>query len=78
MRYDRYDPDTDVTDVQSGQQVPSNQTFSTAAFAGALRFTNGRLIVEYDVNRNHQGRASDGTPTNLEDNALIVRAEVRF
>jgi hypothetical protein len=35
-------------------------------------------MVEYDVNRNHLGRGADGTPTNLKDNALILRTEVRF
>lgn len=78
VRYDRYDPDTDVTDVQSGAVVPSSQTFSTVALAAALRFDYGRFVVEYDVNRNHQGRGSDGTPTNLKDNALLLRAEVKF
>ncbi|HTJ41005.1 MAG TPA: hypothetical protein VL463_02890 [Kofleriaceae bacterium] len=78
VRYDHYDPDADVTDTQSGQIVPSTSTFATLALAAALRFENARLVLEYDVNRNHLGRAADGTPTNLKDNALLVRAEVKF
>ena len=78
VRYDHYDPDADVTSLQSGNVVPSTQTFTTFAFAGALRLGNGRVVVEYDVNRNHLGRGADGTPINLKDNALLVRTEVRF
>jgi hypothetical protein len=78
VRYDHYDPDADTTDTQSGVLVPSTSTFSTLAAAAALRFQNGRLVLEYDVNRNHLGRAVDGTPANLKDNAILVRAEVKF
>jgi hypothetical protein len=78
VRYDHYDPDADTTDTQSGVLVPSISAFSSTAIAAALRFENGRLVLEYDVNRNHLGRAADGTPGNLRDNALLVRAEVKF
>ncbi len=77
-RFDHYDPDADVTDRQSGNVVPASSTFSSLALAGAIRFQNGRLIVEYDVNRNHLGRDAAGVPTNLKDNAFTIRAEVKF
>ncbi|MCE9575663.1 MAG: OprO/OprP family phosphate-selective porin [Deltaproteobacteria bacterium] len=77
-RFDHYDPDADATDRQSGEVVPSVATFSSLALAAAARIQNGRLIVEYDVNRNHQGRDAAGVPTNLKDNAFLVRAEVKF
>jgi hypothetical protein len=78
VRYDRYDPDADATARQSGNFVPTSQVFQTFAIAGALRTTNDRLILEYDVNRNHQGRDAAGNPVNLKDNALLLRAEVKF
>jgi hypothetical protein len=40
--------------------------------------TWGRLLVEYDYNRNHLGLDLKGMPTNLADNALFVRGEVTF
>jgi hypothetical protein len=78
VRYDHYDPNADTTDTQSGAVVPSTSTFSTLAIAAALRYQNARLVLEYDVNRNHLGRAADGTPADLEDDALLLRAEVKF
>jgi hypothetical protein len=79
VRYDRYDPDSDITDVQSGNVVPSTQVLQSWSLAGALRIgNNGRLMVEYDINRNHLGRGPEGVPTNLKDNALLIRTEVRF
>ena len=78
VRYDFYDPDRDAADLQGAVLVPSNQSYSSWALAAALRHGPGRLLIEYDVNRNHLGRASNGTPTNLKDNLFALRTEVRF
>jgi hypothetical protein len=78
VRYDHYDPDADVTDRQSGVIVPTTATFSSLALTVAADWQNGRLIVEYDHNRNHQGRDVTGVPANLKDDALTVRAQVKF
>src|SRR5262249_38213626 len=78
VRYDHYNPDPDPTDRRADDQIPSDASFSTLALDAAVRFQNARLIVEYDVNRNHLGRGANGVTTNLKDNALLVRAEVKF
>jgi hypothetical protein len=78
VRYDFYDPDRDATDLQGATLVLSSQSYRTMAMAVAVRYGAGRLVFEYDVNRNHSGRTSTGLPTNLADNLFAVRSEVRF
>lgn len=78
VRYDYYDPDRDHSDLQAAQQVPSSLSYQTWAFAAAVRTPGARLVAEYDVNRNHNGRDSAGMPTNLADNAFMLRAEVTY
>ncbi len=77
-RYDYYDPDRDARDSQVGMVVPSSASYSTLALVGALRAPGGRLIVEYDINRNHLGRTVSGVPTNLKDNVFAIRGEASF
>ncbi|HET6150013.1 MAG TPA: hypothetical protein VFH68_20905 [Polyangia bacterium] len=77
-RYDHYNPDRDASDTQVGVVVPTNASYSTLSLCAALRSPAGRLIVQYDINRNHSGRDAVGLPTNLQDNALTVRGEARF
>ena len=77
-RYDYYNPDRDASDRQIGMVVPNDASYSTLALVGALRSPSGRLIVEYDINRNHLGRAASGLPTNLRDNVLAIRGEASF
>ena len=78
IRYDHYDPDRDSTDLQGAKQVPSSLAYDTWAFAAAVRVPGARLVAEFDLNRNHNGRDSAGFPTNLADNAFTLRAEVSF
>ena len=78
VRYDRYDPDADASELRVGNVVPLDQTFSTLSIAGALRGSHGRLILEYEHNTNHSGRTVSGVPTNLGDDALTLRAEIQL
>ena len=78
VRYDFYDPDRDHYVRTAGDLVPSNSSYSTWAFMAALVAPWGRLMAEYDLNRNHLGISSGGTPGNLADNAFTLRGEVRF
>ena len=78
VRFDRYDPDADASELRVGDVVPVDQTFSTLSIAAALRGHHGRLILEYDHNTNHSGRTSSGVPTNLGDDAVALRAEVQL
>ena len=78
IRYDHYDPDRDATDVQGAKTVPSTLAYDMWAFAAAIRTAGARLVAEFDLNRNHNGRDSAGMPTNLADNTFSLRAEVSF
>jgi len=82
FRYDYYNPDMDSTDRQSAVTVLSDQSISTYATALALveksGTLTGRLIAEYDVVRDHQGRDSSGLPADLKNNVFTLRAEVVF
>ena len=78
FRYDYYNPDRDSTDTQLGFVVPQTFMYQTFAFTAALQAAAGRLIVEYDINTNHQGRDANGLPANLKDNAVSLRGEVKF
>ena len=78
VRYDHYDPDRDTTDLQGAKTVTSSLAYDTWAFAGTIRTPGARLVAEFDLNRNHNGRDSAGMPTNLADNAFTLRAEVSF
>jgi hypothetical protein len=54
-------------------------SYRTFAFAAALIAPEwGRLILEYDINRNHLGLDGQGNPANLADNAFVLRGEVHF
>ncbi len=78
VRYDFYNPDRDSAGRALGVQVPESFSYHTWAFTAALRAPAGRLIAEVDINRNHLGRDLGGNPTNLRDNAVVVRGEVKF
>jgi hypothetical protein len=78
IRYDRYQPDFDAIEQRGVSVVPRDGTYSTWAFAAALRWAPGRLILEYDVNGNALGRTRSGIPTTLADNQLALRGEVLF
>jgi hypothetical protein len=77
-RYDFYNPDADSVNTVMGATKPTALAYQTVALAVALRASSGRLIAEYDINRNHNGRDMEGQPTNLPSNAVIVRGEVSF
>jgi hypothetical protein len=82
FRYDYYNPDMDSTDRQAAVTVLSNQAISTYSTALALveksGTLTGRLVAEYDIVRDHQGRDSSGLPADLKNNVFTLRAEVVF
>jgi len=77
-RYDFYNPDADSTNQVMGAQLPTALSYQTLTVTAALRAPSGRLIAEFDLNRNHNGRDMQGNPANLADNAFYVRGEVSF
>ncbi|HLK92395.1 MAG TPA: hypothetical protein VKZ18_21045 [Polyangia bacterium] len=78
FRYDFYNPDADSVNTVMGATKLTALAYQTFAFAAALRAPSGRLIAEYDINRNHNGRDSVGMPVNLPSNTFIIRGEVSF
>jgi len=78
IRYDYYNPDQDANKNAKGNPVPTDASYSTLAVVAACTASWGRLILEYDHNRNHSGISVTGMPTNLSDDAVIVRGEVLF
>jgi hypothetical protein len=78
FRYDLYDPDRDRYQRIAGDLVPSDMRYQSWAIMAGLVSSWGRLALQYDVNRNHLGLSSAGTPGNLKDNAFTLRGEVRF
>jgi hypothetical protein len=78
FRYDFYNPDADSVNTVMGSTQPTALAYQTFAFAAALRAPSGRLIAEYDINRNHNGRDTAGMPVNLPSNTFIIRGEVSF
>ena len=78
LRYDYYNPDQDANQVAKGNPVPTDASYSTLAVVEACTASWGRLLVEYDRNRNHLGLNLAGMPANLADDAVIVRGEVSF
>lgn len=78
VRYDFYNPDADSANTVMGAAKPTALAYQTVAFAAALRAPSGRLIAEYDLNRNHNGRDAEGAPVNLPSNSFTIRGEVSF
>ncbi len=78
VRYDFYNPDADSVNTVMGATKPTAFAYQTLSFVAALQAPSGRLIAEYDINRNHNGRDTEGNPTNLADNAFTIRGEVKF
>ena len=78
IRYDFYNPDADSANTIAGAMKPTAFAYQTVAFAAAMRASSGRLIAEFDLNRNHNGHDASGNPANLPSNAFTLRGEISF
>jgi hypothetical protein len=78
VRYDFYNPDRDASESRVGRVFSRDRDFNTLAVAAAFTTVYGRLVLEYDRNRNNLGRDLQGRPTNLKDDAIILRGQVNF
>jgi hypothetical protein len=77
-RYDYYNPDQDSNKLLDINPVPTDASYSSLAVVAGCTSSWGRLLVEYDHNRNHLGIDLKGLTTNLDDDAVLVRGEVSF
>lgn len=78
VRYDTYDPDADARERQPFALVVRDLSMSTWSFTAAFRIPYGRLVAQYDLRKNAQGRDASGAPTTLADDSFTLRAEARF
>lgn len=78
VQYDEYRPDDDARRAVGAEVVPLDARYSTLAFALAARLPPLRLLAEYDHNDNPLGRAANGSPARLRDDAFILRGELTF
>ncbi len=78
VRYDTYNADSDAQEQSVSNLVSVDRSFSTWSFTVAAMYAPGRLVLQYDRNRNPFGRTLSGAPTSLADDALTLRAEAAF
>jgi len=78
VRYDFYNPDADSVNHVMGATLPTAFAYQTVAFAAQWGNPWARLVAEFDVNRNQNGRDLEGNPTNLAANAFYLRGQVGF
>ena len=79
VRADVYDPNSDVLDKRAGKLVPSDQTITTVSpIVGAVLPDRARLLLQYDIVRDHLARDARGVPTDLKNNLLTVRLQVEL
>lgn len=78
VRYDRYDADRDANERLGLNIVDASKIFSTLSIMAAARWNDGRLIVQYDRERNPFGRADDGSTTTRNADRVTLRAQVGF
>jgi hypothetical protein len=77
IRYDFYNPDRDSADP-ARVLVPASFSLNTLSVVAAGFLGPARFSVEYDRNRNHQGRDAVGNPTSLKSDTVVVRGQVVF
>jgi hypothetical protein len=80
FRFDLYDPNSNAFDKRTGLLLPYNQTITTASPLIGLRLPDdrARLILQYDIIRNGLARDAEGVPTNLKQNTLTLRLQVKL
>lgn len=79
VRYDQYDPNSDLTDNRRGQSVPADATIKTASpIVGARWPGYGRLTFEYDAVKDKLARDVRGVPTDLKNNQWTLRVQGEF
>jgi hypothetical protein len=89
FRFDYYNPNFDAFDKRAGLLVPTDQSIFTysplvgCVLPGVMQangraYGKARLLFQYDINRNHFGRATNGVPTNLANDGWTVRLQVEL
>lgn len=79
LRYDVYDPNSDLVDSRRGQTIPADASLTTIApIAGARWPGYGRITFEYDFIRDKLARDVRGVPTDLANDQWTLRVQGEF
>jgi len=79
FRTDFYDPNADATDRRAGKTLPSLNTVTTySPLVGVTLPQRARLVLQYDIIKDHLARDTRGVPTNLDNDAWTLRLQVNL
>ncbi len=79
LRYEYYDPNSNVFDKRGGQLLPFSEAISNISpLVGVTLPDRARLLFQYDFNTNAYARTPEGVPTNLQNNSWTVRLQVQL
>jgi hypothetical protein len=79
LRYDVYDPNSDLFDARRGRSVPRKAAITTISPVIGARWTGvGRLTFEYDVVRDKLARDTSGVPTDVANDQWTFRVQGEF
>lgn len=79
LRYDVYDPNSDLFDARRGRSVPRKAAISTISPVIGGRWPGvGRLTFEYDVVRDKLARDESGVPTDVANDQWTFRVQGEF
>jgi hypothetical protein len=79
LRYEVYDPNSDLADSRRGQSIPTDASLTTISPIVGARFEGlGRLTFQYDVIDDKLARDTRGVPTDVKNNQWTLRAQGEF
>ena len=79
LRYDFYDPNSNLFDSRNGSLIPYSEAIQTLSpLVGLVWPEHARLLFQYDILQNAYARSALGVPTNLADNVLTLRLQVQL
>jgi hypothetical protein len=79
VRYDVYDPNSDLFDARRGRVVPKDASLKTVSpIAGARWAGVGRLTFEYDFVKDKLARDHSGVPVDVSNDQWTLRLQGEF
>jgi len=78
VRYDRYNADRDALEIEGSDVIAADPTFSTLSLMAVGRYKEGRVLVQYDRERNPFGRDDTGAPATRSADRVTLRAQAGF
>ena len=79
FRYEYYDPNADSSELHGGRIVPTRNTVKTLSPVVGLQLpARARLVVEYDIIRDHLARDTQGVPTDFRNDTWTFRLQVNL